>query len=128
MNVKLIRKDGSTEIMTDSELAALAPSLNYLSHRGDDQDGVQPVKREATDAQQATADANAATAAAEKAAADAKEATRLAARPRRSAINAAKAEIGAANSIASLRAGLASLVAVLEDTLTFQSVDVDEDE
>ena len=71
MNVKLVRKDGSSEVMTADELAAIRDTLNNLVHNGDDQDGVQPVKREITDAQQADADARAAEAAVEQAKADA---------------------------------------------------------
>ena len=65
VEVLLIRKDSlDAEGMTIAELEALRPTLNYLKHNGDDQHYGQlnngpkvPVKREATDEEQAAADA-----------------------------------------------------------------------
>jgi uncharacterized protein YfeS len=86
------------------------------------------VRVQLTDAEQATTDADRITQAAAKAEADAIEATRLSKRLKRSEINALSAKVGNDSSVAELRETVALLVTMMNDVLSFQNVDIDEDE
>ena len=64
----------------------------------------------------------------EKAAATTAEAVRLTKRPKRSQINAAKAATASAQTVPELRAAVVELMVLLDNVLSYQRVDVDEDE
>jgi len=128
MELLLIRKDGSEQVVTKDEFeSTIKATLNAgLSQVGRDDNG-RPRIVEFTDAEQAASDQAAADAEAARQAAEAAEAARLAARPKRSEINAAKAATQAATSVTDLRASVEGLIDLMDRVLLFQQVDVDED-
>ena len=63
-----------------------------------------------------------------KATAAAKEATRLTKRPKRSQINSAMAATAGAKTVPELRAAVAELMVLLNNVLSYQKVDIEEDE